>query len=107
MTRLLLLLLVSGCSVMGNERVEGWPKLRVIEHYVSPHELSASCAPHVPWHSTPLACALFVFARAECHIFYSAESPPPEFVKRHERLHCEGYDHIGSTNMQRLVRRGM
>jgi hypothetical protein len=51
----------------------------------------------------PLACAEFNLATRTCHFWYSAESPTPGFIRKHERLHCAGYDHIGSTSMQRFL----
>ena len=44
--------LLMACTMIGHERVAGWPALLIVEH---------------------------------------------------ERLHCEGYDHVGSSHLQRLL----
>ncbi len=57
-----------------------------------------------PRFGAPEGCALFLFDKGEAHIYVSAELPS-NIVLEHERLHAAGYDHIGSTNMQRALER--
>jgi hypothetical protein len=95
--------LAAGCAV-GHQRVEGWPKLEIVEHYVPHAEMRDRCKPYVAFGMEPAACAEFDLARGRCHIWYSADFPPQKFIIDHERLHCAGYDHIGSTAMQHFLR---
>ena len=100
---LCLALLACGCTVIGHEKVEGWPPLQVVEHHV-PHEaMLKRCSKYVGFGMVPLACAEFDFAAARCHIWYSIEEPPSRLVAEHEKLHCEGYDHVGETKMQEFL----
>jgi hypothetical protein len=94
---------LSGCSVIGHEKVEGWPQLEVVEHYVPHAEMRDRCAPYVGFGMSPEACAEFDLVRLKCHIWFSADFPPQDFIVKHERMHCAGYDHVGSTGMQRYL----
>jgi hypothetical protein len=97
--------LAAGCSAIGHHRVEGWPKLEIVEHYVPHAEMRDRCVRYVGWGMEPAACAEFDLARGKCHIWFSADFPPQKFIIDHERLHCAGYDHTGSTAMQRFLER--
>jgi len=96
--------LLAGCSAMGHQRVEGWPALEIVEHYVPHTEMRDRCAPYVGFGMSPEACAQFDLAAGKCHIWFSAEFPPQRFIVEHERLHCAGYDHVGSTGMAQFLR---
>ena len=76
---------------------DGWPALRVIEHHVPHAVMRDRCSRYVPWYASPEACAEWHFIRRECHIYFSADFPPPAWMVEHERLHCLGYDHPGGT----------
>lgn len=93
---------IAACSVIDHQRVEGWPELQVVEHRVPAEEMVARCQKYVGAASLPLACAEFKLAARRCDIWLS-ESFAPRAVVEHERLHCAGYDHVGSTNMKRLL----
>jgi hypothetical protein len=101
-------LLVAGCASSGHEigdqKVAGWPRLRVYEHYVPHTEMQARCARYVVrYGARALACAEFDFTAGRCDIWYSADlGPRPELV-RHERLHCAGYDHPGEQAMAKML----
>lgn len=105
MQRLFVLLaaLLAACATVDHERVEGWPKLEIVEHYVPRAEMQDRCVRYVGFGMAPEACAEFDLATRKCHIWYSADSPPLSFVRKHERLHCAGYDHVGSTAMQQFL----
>jgi hypothetical protein len=47
------------------------------------------CAKGQPWFALGMVQARVVwhFAAGECHIWLSAESPPPWYVVEHERMH--------------------
>ena len=92
--------LLAGCTVIGHQKVEGWPQLTVVEHYVPHHEMRDRCAKYAPWGSSPEACAEFNLASRRCDLYFSADFPPPEFFVKHERMHCDGYDHEGETHMR-------
>jgi hypothetical protein len=96
---------ILGCSVVGHERVVGWPALTIIEHQVPHAQMRERCAPYVPFGSSPEACAEFDLAARTCMLWFSADFPPSAWVIEHERLHCAGYDHIGSTSMARYLAR--
>jgi hypothetical protein len=96
---------ISACTTVGHEKVEGWPSLQIVEHYV-PHETMVKrCSRYVGFAMVPLACAEFDFAAARCHIWFSAEYPPSADIVEHEKLHCRGYDHVGETKMQEFLAR--
>lgn len=97
---LIALALLAGCTVMGHEKVEGWPDLTVVEHYVPHHEMRDICVPYTPWGMSPEACADINLTTGFCDIWYSADFPPQCFIIKHERMHCEGYDHVGSTQLK-------
>ena len=99
----LLAALLSACTTIEHQRVEGWPKLEIVEHYVPHREMQDRCVRYVGFGMAPEACAEFDLAARKCHIWYSSGSRPMGFIRRHERLHCAGYDHIGSTGMQRFL----
>ena len=99
----LLAALLSACTTIEHQRVEGWPKLEIVEHYVPHREMQDRCVRYVGFGMAPEACAEFDLAARKCHIWYSADSPPLSFVRKHEHLHCAGYDHVGSTAMQQFL----
>ena len=101
----LALLLAAGCTVMGTERVEGWPKLTVVEHYVPHHEMRDRCGKYLGPFMSPEACAEFDFAHLRCDIWFSADFPPSAFIVNHERQHCAGYDHEGEHELRDVLAR--
>lgn len=95
---------LSGCAVIDKHHpVPGWPELKVVEHHVAHEEMRDRCRRFVSILSFPEACTLFYFDKGEAHIYVSKELPPQQWVLRHERLHANGYDHRGSTSMQRML----
>jgi len=93
-------LFLGACTIIGHQKVEGWPRLKVVEHYVPHHVMRDRCVKYTPWGSSPEACAEFNLAERRCDLWFSADFPPPKAFIEHERLHCAGYDHVGSTNMR-------
>jgi hypothetical protein len=100
---LLFPLLLGACTTIGHEKVAGWPKLAVYEHYVPHHEMRERCVKYTPWGMSPEACSEFNLVERRCDIWFSADFPPPKAFIEHERLHCEGYDHAGQTNMRAFL----
>ncbi len=88
------------CSVVGHQKVDGWPELEVHEHYVSHKDMRDRCGKYTSWATSPEACAEFDLARGRCDIWFSKDFPPADSIKEHERLHCKGFDHVGSTVMR-------
>jgi hypothetical protein len=95
--------LLAACSTIEHQRVNGWPQLEIVEHYVPRQEMQERCVRYVGFGMAPEACAEFDLAARKCHIWYSSESPRLSFVRKHELLHCAGYDHVGSTGMRALL----
>jgi hypothetical protein len=93
-----------GCTTIGHEKVDGWPALRVFEHYVSAEEIYERCRKYVGFGMIPLACAEFNLAAGRCDLWFNAGFAP-RFTVEHERLHCLGYDHPGATNMATVLKR--
>lgn len=100
------LCVVKGCTTIdAHAKVEGWPDLMVVEHYVSHSEMRDRCAKYAPWGTAPEACAEFNFAERRCDIWFSADFPPTKAVIEHEWLHCRGYQHVGDNSMELFLQR--
>jgi hypothetical protein len=95
-------LFFAGCSAIDHQRVEGWPELQIVEHRVPAEEMVSRCQKYTGAASLPLACAEFNLVARRCDIWLS-QSFAPRAIVEHERMHCAGYDHVGSTNMQRFL----
>jgi hypothetical protein len=102
---ILFLLFLPACTMIGHEKVENWPQLTIYEHHVPHHVMRNVCVKYAPWGMSPEACAEFNLAERRCDLWFSADFPPPAFMVRHERMHCEGYDHEGETNMRDFLAR--
>jgi hypothetical protein len=100
-----LFLLLGGCTTIGHQKVEGWPQLTVIEHHVPHYVMRDRCVKYAPWGTSPEACAEFNLEARTCNIWFSADFPPPPAFVKHERMHCEGYDHVGETQMRDFLAR--
>ena len=99
----LVVLFSTACTTIGEERVEGWPELRVVEHYVPHQVMRERCAKYVPLLMSPEACAEFDFASGRCDLWFSADFPPPRFIVEHERQHCLGYEHAGESGLREIL----
>ena len=107
MKRILLLLLATAgaaCSTVGHEKVEGWPELTIIEHRVSAGEMYDRCRKYVAFGMLPMACAEFNLATKRCDIWF-IDGFAPRSIVEHERLHCQGHDHVGETAMRDFLTR--
>ena len=98
-------LFLGACTVIGHQKVEGWPQLKVVEHYVPHNEMRDRCVKYTSWGMSPEACAEFNLVERRCDLWFSADFPPPTFFVKHERMHCEGFDHEGETNMRDFLAR--
>lgn len=91
---------LQGCATIDtHERVNGWPNLKMTEHYVPHHVMRDKCVRYAPFGMSPEACAEIDFANATCDIYYSADFPPLKSFIEHERLHCDGFSHPGDTTL--------
>lgn len=98
--------LAAGCTTIDmHEKVAGWPELKLVEHYVPDQVMRARCSKYMAFGFLAEACSEFYFDRGECHVWYSADYRPPQFVVEHERLHCKGYDHPGETTLRTILTR--
>jgi hypothetical protein len=97
-------MLVTACSTMDHERVEGWPELQIVEHHVPAPAMLERCRKYAGFGSVPLACAEFNLVARRCDIWLS-EGFALSAIVEHERLHCRGYDHVGATNMRDFLAR--
>jgi hypothetical protein len=92
------------CGTMDHEKVDGWPELAIFEHRVPAETMREHCRKYAGFGSLLLACAEFNLAVGRCDIWLS-ESFAPRLIIEHERLHCWGYDHVGSTYMRDFLAR--
>lgn len=99
----LLGVVLSACTIVGHEKVAGWPVMQIVEHHVPEAEMRERCAKYVGFGMSPQACAEFSFAARRCDLWFSADFPPTRAMVEHERLHCEGYDHIGMGSMADML----
>lgn len=107
MQRILILLFAAAsaaCTTVGHEKVEGWPELAIVEHRVSAGEMYDRCKKYVAFGMLPMACAEFNLATKRCDIWLM-EGFAPRSVVEHERLHCQGHDHVGETAMRDFLTR--
>lgn len=103
------LLALSGCATIDKHTPPPaeWPRLEVREHTVSTGAMLGKCyatlsLPEKLIGSIPLACAWINLALKTCDIYITAWSP--QAVIDHEREHCLGMDHVGSSTLADLLR---
>jgi hypothetical protein len=94
----LLLIFLAGCSTLNHSGPEDWPDLKIVEHWVSNAEFKDRCDGIAPWWASIEACASFDFRKKECHLVFSRDFPPHQYVLDYERNgRCKGKDNPGST----------
>ena len=82
------------------------PMLRLYRDYTPfGGEFPAVWLFHVGFGMSPDACAEFDFVRKRCDLWFSADFPPSQAMVEHERLHCQGYDHLGMRTMAGILER--
>jgi hypothetical protein len=98
MLKTLLLLWVSislaSCTIVGHKPTpQGWPEL--VEQIERPGFWQAQqiCGAPIPF-GIAVACAQPDLVKGICRIILTSDDPE---VLEHEREHCRGKDHIGST----------
>lgn len=106
MKKLAALLFLSGCTVIGHVKPPSdWPRLKVVEYHLPHNQMADVCYRYVEvpmWMRLMGAnlegCAVIFFEKNLCEIYVSADFPDQR-VLEHEREHCEGKDHVGTTNL--------
>ena len=93
-----LLLLFSACtSIDYGNHVAGWPTLREEIHVVSTNEMHAACSKYDGFMMVALACSEYYLDDGICKIWVTDGGG---WAEKHERGHCEGYDHQGSNELR-------
>ena len=73
----LLAALAAGCSMIAHEKVENWPALEIVEHYVPHAEMRNRCAPYVGFgyipDGSPTSAGVVIFASS----FTTENRPEP------------------------------
>lgn len=92
---ILLTLVLSGCAAMGSNAPADWPNLRVEVNRVTTKEMWDVCLQYTPFLSTPEACAQVYFEEGKCVV--TLDKNLGDGHLEHEKLHCKGHDHIGSS----------
>ena len=99
-----LLVFLPGCTAidMHREPPKDWPKLTVTEHKVGFWELQTICGGSVI--AQYVACARIFFKDNACKIYYVSGDEYGRLAVEHEREHCNGRDHVGSSALRDALR---
>ena len=107
---ILIVLLTSGCSIMGNSHPPDWPEhVTIVHKFDKVGDMVAQCekwgidATGYPVLKMIYACARFQFCTKppNCQIAIPTEDAlAKDWVYKHELKHCEGYDHVGSSSFR-------
>jgi hypothetical protein len=100
-----LVLVLSACTAINihQEPPSDWPKLETTTHKVGFWEMQRHCGTSgLKFLLTQsLACAWIDFNTMTCRIYYAADDEhSAAHAIEHEKDHCEGRDHIGSTHLR-------
>lgn len=88
----LLAIIASSCTTIDHSyKEEGWPEMKITEHYVSHKEMRDRCSKYASWWESPEACAEWNLETKTCDIWYSSDFPPSKVIIEHEQLHCQGH----------------
>lgn len=95
---------LSGCTAINvhQEPPKDWPKLLVSIQKVGFWEMQTLCGGNPLMAALGLknyfGCAWIQFDTNTCVVYYSSDDEHGKLVIEHELMHCEGYDHIGSSS---------
>ena len=100
-----LLVLLAGCATTIDNHTpppSDWPTVAVVENQVSVGVLYQQCWKYVPewmkWLGAIVeGCAEIDFKKNVCTIWVRGDGFANAAIMEHERLHCQGYDHIGDS----------
>lgn len=94
-----------GCTVINvhQEPPQDWPELEIIYNKVDFWTLQKECGTIGPMFLLfqSLGCAWIRFDEMTCNVYYYSglDSDSKVSVIEHEKMHCHGYDHIGSKTL--------
>jgi len=93
----ILAMTLTACTAIDTHRQppSDWPALTVNVQKVGFWELQRVCGGNVLMQY--FGCAIIYFAMMLCRIYYAADDESAEYVIGHEKMHCRGHDHIGSS----------
>ena len=93
-------ILLTGCTVMDMNVPPpvGWPVLEVVEREVDDIGVCDG-----GFGMLVLGCAFADFEAGKCDVYLVKDAP--QWVREHERLHCDGYDHVGSDRVRTVFER--
>jgi len=99
---LLLVMALGACTAINvhQKPPSDWPKLNVSIHKVGFRELQKICGGSyaIGLLTQYMGCAWIYFEKGTCEVYYAADDKDSAtHVIEHEVMHCEGYDHIGSS----------
>lgn len=77
-------------------RIDGWPVLTITRHDVPNAQMRDVCGKGLVF-SGPVACSVIDLPALTCNMYFSKDFPPTPGTVEHERAHCAGYEHPGST----------
>ncbi|OGZ07942.1 MAG: hypothetical protein A2942_03120 [Candidatus Lloydbacteria bacterium RIFCSPLOWO2_01_FULL_50_20] len=95
-------LFLSGCASLildndlDNPPPPDFPKLTVVEHYVTQKEINDRCNNDGKY-ALIHACTEVDFERMVADIWFDKDSPPPKSLIKHELEHSRGHDHFGDS----------
>lgn len=98
MKAIFVVLLLSGCATVidaGRPPPSDWPQLKETVIHTSSRVAKQLCASEKLDYVD--ACTIIAFSKNECNIYTTTDDPD---VMAHERMHCKGYDHVGSTTLR-------
>lgn len=102
---LYLVIALSACTAINvhQKPPSDWPKLQVSIHKVGFWEMQKICGgSYLSGVLTQyMGCAWIYFDKGTCEVYYAADDKESAAnVIEHEVMHCEGYDHIGSSTLK-------
>jgi len=88
---------LTACTAIDTHRQPpaDWPNLEVTVQKVGFWELQRVCGGNLI--TQYFGCAWIYFATMVCNVFYAADDESAVYVIEHEKMHCRGHDHIGSS----------
>jgi len=91
-----------GASIDYSSRPSDWPELTIDVQTLPPATVEKMCegAEVVPVGFRRAGCAMPYFCQRRCTIWladYTLRKHTADLLLQHERAHCRGYDHPGST----------
>lgn len=97
-------LLLAGCATTRLVAIDysrppaaDWPILEERVQRIAPSDLGKFCRSSLEVPDKVASCAVMNFQFGVCYIYLTDDDPD---ALAHERAHCKGYDHVGSSNLR-------